>query len=273
MTRPAQPIRLPAIPGPKSSLAERVRWLIDDYWKGNRKKCAEDVGVNPTYISRICTETNNPGTDLLEKLADKPFINTRWLLSGNGTPYLSVDQQLPTSWMLPVLSELPIGPIRQTSFLLIRSQKEIDASNYSISRCWTQLTAADQLAYRGDLGFQVGDYILWETDPVYWKDMSIFQRRPTIIADKKTCQPKISILEYQEPEDDEPYLSCHDLVRPPVEKNNCAREYRVQVAKDSSLIVTEVTKRKRPEMPNHDLLYVREQRRIIAVALMRSGSY
>jgi transcriptional regulator with XRE-family HTH domain len=273
MTRPAQPIRLPVIPGPKSTLADRVRWLIEDYWKGNRKNCADDVGVNPTYISRIATETNNPGADLLEKLADKPFINTRWLLSGNGTPYLSVDEQLPSSWMLPVLSELPTGHIRQPSLLLVRSQKEIDASNYTISRCWTQLTAGDELAYRGDLGFQVGDYLLWETNPNYWKDLSIFKRRPAIITDKKTGQSKINILEYQEPEDDEPYVSCHDLERPTVEQNAPAREYRLQVTKDNRIIVADMTKRKRPRMPMHDHLHLREQRRIIAVAVMRCGSY
>jgi len=265
-------MRLPAVPGPKTSLAERVRWLLEDYWKGNRKKCADDIGVNPTYISRVATETNNPGTDLLEKFAEKPFINTRWLLTGHGTPYLSADQQFPTSWTLPVVGELPNGQIRQPSSLLARHHKEIDVANYSISRCWTQLTISDELAHRGDFGFLVGDYILWETDPEYWRELSIFERRPAVVINKKTNQPEIKVLEYREPEDDEPYISCLDLKKPAVKKISSSREYLLKV-EDNRIEISEPTKRKRIGYPIMDNIFLHERRRIIAAAVLRCGNY
>lgn len=267
-------MRLPAIPDPKSSLADRVRWLLDDYWKGNRKKCADDVGVSPTYISRIATETNNPGTDLLEKLAEKPFINTRWLLTGAGTPYLSAEQQLPTSWMLPVVNELPNGPIQQPSSLLARQYKEIDASNYSISRCWTQLVMSDDLAHRGEYGYQVGDYILWETNPAYWKDLSIFHRRPAVVTGKSSSQPVMKILEYhEETEEEAAYLSSDDLTRPPLQQPPYEREYTLKILKDNRLHIKENNNRKRQILPAYDHIYSKDRRRILAVAIMRSGNY
>ena len=214
MPRPSQPIRLPTVPGPKSSLADRVRWLIDDYWSGNRKKCAEDLGTYDMNISRVATGTNNPGTDLLEKLSEKPFINTRWLLSGTGTPYLSAKEQYPISWTLPVVDELPTGIIQQPSMLLARRHKEIDVSNYATSRCWSQLTLRDELAHRPLYGLSVGDFLLWETNPAYWKDLKVFDKRPAIIADKSTKHPRVVVLDYHEETEDEPCcLYCDDLLK------------------------------------------------------------
>lgn len=70
----------------KSTINERVLYIIDNQCSGNRKKFAEKIGFKPQVISNIVSgRKSKPSFDVLNAIKTSfVYINSEWLLTGKG---------------------------------------------------------------------------------------------------------------------------------------------------------------------------------------------
>ncbi len=69
-------------------MGKRIGQLIKDMGI-SKAQFAKTVGTSASRVSNITTGRNKPDSPMLEKLAKSyPEVNTRWLLTGKGTPFL-----------------------------------------------------------------------------------------------------------------------------------------------------------------------------------------
>jgi transcriptional regulator with XRE-family HTH domain len=70
-----------------SIMNERIREFLLAENKSSAQ-LAEEIGVQPSGISHILSERNNPSLDFVIKMLEKyQFLSTDWLLFGKGTMY------------------------------------------------------------------------------------------------------------------------------------------------------------------------------------------
>jgi len=93
------------------SFGERIDYLIK--LEGlSARKAAKVFDVSPTHIQKMRTGTSIPGGDVLSKIvAAYPKVDTRWLLTGEGEPFLQSPNPLDSSvhpvQVIPPVSSTP----------------------------------------------------------------------------------------------------------------------------------------------------------------------
>lgn len=73
------------------NIKERLQFIVDNKFGGNKAAFAEAVGLRPTTISNYIgrgDRTSKPSSDILENIVNSVSgINTFWLLTGEGDPF------------------------------------------------------------------------------------------------------------------------------------------------------------------------------------------
>ena len=68
--------------------AERIRWIIDEFYKGHPKRLADAIGVAPATFTQILNKGAYPSWKLIVGILKiHPEVNPDWFLHGK-TPRL-----------------------------------------------------------------------------------------------------------------------------------------------------------------------------------------
>lgn len=67
---------------------ERLQYVINDITNGNKKKFAEEAGVNQSTLQNYL-KGRTPKADALEKICKTYKVNLNWLVAGIGERYLN----------------------------------------------------------------------------------------------------------------------------------------------------------------------------------------
>ena len=102
----------PVVATAESSAADRIAWLLNEVWSGNRSEMARAVHVTHSALAKIARGEQEPGRRLLQAVASDPRVNAAWLLSGVGDPLFDADQpSTGRDWPMQIALELLPGPV------------------------------------------------------------------------------------------------------------------------------------------------------------------
>lgn len=77
------------------SISERLQFIVDEVFNGNKAAFARTIGIPPTSISNYLGKerTSKPSSDILERIVNAvDKINAYWLLTGKGEAFISNTQ-------------------------------------------------------------------------------------------------------------------------------------------------------------------------------------
>lgn len=95
------------VPGENSTVRDRVIWLLNSLWGGNRSAMAGELGFSHAAIVKIVQGEREPGRGMLASVASHPKVNPKWLMEGTGEPLLDKQSQLSTAvWARPISRDL-----------------------------------------------------------------------------------------------------------------------------------------------------------------------
>ena len=95
------------IPREHSAVRERVVWLLNNVWRGNRSAMAADLGFSHAAIVKLVQGEREPGRGMLAALASHPKVNPTWLMEGTGEPLLDKQSQWSAAvWARPISRDL-----------------------------------------------------------------------------------------------------------------------------------------------------------------------
>ena len=81
------------------SITERLQYIIEELFDGNKAAFARTIGIAPTSISNYLGKerASKPSSDILEKIVNSvEKVNAYWLLTGKGEAFVQ-DNQYSTS--------------------------------------------------------------------------------------------------------------------------------------------------------------------------------
>jgi hypothetical protein len=169
------------IPGRRSSASERVVWLLNAIWKGNRSEMGRSVGCSHTVLAKIVGGQQGPGRRLLASIAEHPKVNPGWLLSGAGEPLLASGSMSAEGVMLPIAQRpLPGHPDRHREYLSGQSFP-VPSAYYRDSRYWLAIERGARMLNDLRESFEVGDLLLMETSPEWCQQFNQVNGRLCII--------------------------------------------------------------------------------------------
>ncbi len=156
------------VPDQSSTTAERVAWLLESVWSGNRSEMGRAIGVTHSVLGKIAAGKQSAGRELLSKLAEHPKINPTWLLTGSGEPLLASDQSSMSGLVLPIADHPLPGPTEKNRSHFLGPCFPVAGAYFRASRYW--LRFSDELSPHNfrRAGLRPGDLILMETDYNYW---------------------------------------------------------------------------------------------------------
>lgn len=77
------------------SISERLQYIIEELFDGNKAAFARTIGIAPTSISNYLGKgrASKPSSDILEKIVNSvEKINAYWLLTGKGEAFTQNNQ-------------------------------------------------------------------------------------------------------------------------------------------------------------------------------------
>ena len=170
----------------KSSPAQRVIWLLEQVWNGNRSEMGRAIGCSHSVLTKIAAGQQAPGRHLLTAIAAHPKVNPTWLMSGEGEPLLAERSDSPAEgWPLPIARQIIVGPPAQYRTLLSGEHFPVTGAFYQPSRYWLEIQPSDPITRSRHNLAKDGDLLLMETDPVWWKE--------TYLVDGRTCVVRVQI--------------------------------------------------------------------------------
>lgn len=71
---------------------DRVRYVIDAFEGGNAGRFAQRVGISKYAVSRMCTGKSSVTPHAAAIVRAYPLVSMAWLLTGEGSPPLSLSE-------------------------------------------------------------------------------------------------------------------------------------------------------------------------------------
>jgi len=145
--------------------AERLVFLLEALWSGNRSAMAAAIGCSHTAISQVATGKRPLGGRLMKLVAEHPKVNPIWLLSGEGEPLLAEGTGVPSEgWPVPVVhSPLPGPPMEHPALLTGRTFPAPGVWARE-SRYWLQIRDGQEITTAMGSRLAAGVLLLIETD-------------------------------------------------------------------------------------------------------------
>ena len=143
--------------------SERLVYLLDKLWRGNRSAMAADCGCSQGAISHVATGRRQVGQRLLSLVAADSRVNGSWLLTGEGQPLLTMtfaDRQacrlLISEQLLPTLND-------QVRALLSGESVDVAEGAASPTRYAFRIPAGHVVLTAEDAALRGGDLLVIET--------------------------------------------------------------------------------------------------------------
>ncbi len=243
-----------------SALGERITWLLDHVWDGNRSAMSRDVGCSPSVITKVAAGSQSAGRRLLTAIANHPKINPTWLLSGIGEPLLADSPEVPAAgWPLEITRQPLLGAPADCPGLLSGESFPTAGAFYRESRYWIEVQPRDPLLRLRHLRIAAKDLLLIETDKSYWSQIHLVQDRICVVEQQGVAE--LAFVHHHEGDPDDP--NEHLYVEMPYEQETGDRLVIVRLRADGS---TE-TKVREPAPPLPRTRTIRSSQ-ILGVCLM-----
>lgn len=198
--------------GRESTPSQRVTWLLDNIWNGNRSEMARAIGVTHSVLAKVAAGTQSAGRRLLGAIASHPKINPAWLLNGQGEPLLVESGLGPTDgWPVPISTQLLFGTPEKHRDLLNGEHFSLAGSQYRVSRYWLRVSPNDAIVEHPFIKVRPYDLLLMETDSSWWQDPMQFDQRICGIKLPNSPFPRLGIVTYRGPNAEEPGLLCAEM--------------------------------------------------------------
>lgn len=116
------------------NITERLQFIVDNVFDGNKAAFARQIGIAPTSISNYLSKerASKPSSDILENIVTYiPNISAKWLLTGEGealTSKYSIDYSSNEERGNQFYNEKDIHYIECIKNLSITSQKNAEAN-------------------------------------------------------------------------------------------------------------------------------------------------
>jgi len=177
-----------------STPSQRLVYLLDKLWKGNRSAMAADCGCSQGAVSHVATGRRQAGQRLLSLIAVDPRVNGSWLLTGEGQPLLTMTyadrraaRLLISDQLLPVLND-------RVHALLSGESVDVAEGVASPSRYAFRIPAGHTVLTADDSALRVGDLLLIETatgDLV--KQRELLDGRLIVVKSGESTYPDLEI--------------------------------------------------------------------------------
>lgn len=171
---------------------ERVTWLLEHVWGGNRSQMARDIGVSHSVLAKIASGTQSAGRRILGAIAAHPKVNPTWLLTGHGEPLLASSTAAPAEgWPLPISRQLLwLRPREQRDFFTGETFP-VAGALYRETRYWLRVLPANSLVQHPFLSVRPYDLLLMETDPAFWATAEQIDQRICGVLRPGELQPRL----------------------------------------------------------------------------------
>lgn len=132
------------------TINERMQFIVDKKFNGNKAAFAKALGIAPTSISNYLSKSraSKPTSDILGQIVNiVDDVNALWLLTGNGTPFSNTE---PENDDKPQISFTKGVPYYNVDFIggfdivlndqTILPEYLIDFKKYNDATCWCNVT-------------------------------------------------------------------------------------------------------------------------------------
>lgn len=132
------------------TINERMQFIVDKKFNGNKAAFAKALGIAPTSISNYLSKSraSKPTSDILGQIVNiVDDVNALWLLTGNGTPFSNIG---PENDDKPQISFTKGVPYYNVDFIggfdivlndqTILPEYLIDFKKYNDATCWCNVT-------------------------------------------------------------------------------------------------------------------------------------
>jgi hypothetical protein len=153
------------LPPDAPAICRRIDWLLRAIWANNMTRMAKDLGVSQTALSRVLAG-QMPSGKMLEGLAARADLNTRWLLAGQGAEMLGPGRS-PGSVLCPLATALLPGDPAARPELLAGLTLPVASPHLLGAPYWFEVKGGDPVTkdWPGSPREKIaeGDYLLIET--------------------------------------------------------------------------------------------------------------
>ena len=205
-------------PGGESTPAERITWLLNTVWGGNRSEMARAVGVTHSVLTKVASGQQGPGRRLMAAIASHPKINPGWLLSGEGEPLVADSREgRAEGWAVPIAVEPLPGPLDQHRDQLSAEFFPTAGAFYRATRYWLRVSAGEPALNDKTSGVHEGDLLLIETDPAAWKLPESVDGKLCLVRLPASKRVELAKAEWTQNSEDEPEALTVDTFRRPID--------------------------------------------------------
>lgn len=195
---------------------ERIKWLVETKFEGNRSAMAKAIGFSHTIVGRVAAGTE-PGRRFLEAVTKHLHVNAAWLERGEGQPF--PDDHADEDRGIPVANvPLPGPPMSYQP--LLEGWLVVPEVVPSPSVYWLALQREQAVVAQPSTGFRGGDLLLMETDPAKFPEESdLFGDLCVVRGGEGGSQLRLATVEHRGGgfDDEAPHIEAdyHDVVKTP----------------------------------------------------------
>ena len=199
-----------------ATASERIKWLVETKFKGNRSALAKAIGFSHTIVGRVAAGAT-PGRRLLEAVVRHLYVNPVWLERGEGQPL--PDGHADGERRLPVATAARPGPPLSHQHLL-EGWLLVPEVVPSPSVYWLALQGDQPIVAQPSTGFRGGDLLLMETDPAKFpKESSLIGDVCVVRGGEGGSRLRLATLDRRGGgfDDEDPHIEAdyHDAVKTP----------------------------------------------------------
>lgn len=230
MKRIGGPTKNQTVPDEWASPGRRVNWLLDKKFIGNRSTMARRLGFAPSTLSRVVTGEKPPGRRLLTAIVEHLGVDSKWLLTGEGEPFVRTITSGGWETVAPVADKLLPGAPQDHRELL--TPESFDTTTLlGPSQYWYRLTRDDPIVNDTRRGFRSGDLLLLETDRTRFPKSENLNNNICVITfmiDGRSTRKLGSVTEFGGSIDDGPARLEADTFDLPMDTQRIVKEYIIQ---------------------------------------------
>ena len=215
-------------PGSRSSPSERVVWLLETVWEGNRSEMGRAVGCSHAVLSKIASGHQGVGRQLLTAIASHPKVSPAWLFGGEGEPLLAEREDAPSEgWPLPVAKQLLPGEPNDNRHLLSGESYPIAGAFYRPTRYWLEIQRGDPIVKEQSQRVHSGDLLLMETAQAWRNEHRLVDERLCAIyfvSEGSESQVRLGLVTFEPDTEDDAGYFVVDAFERSVDQSQLVRE-------------------------------------------------
>jgi hypothetical protein len=145
-------------------MQQRIRWVLNNLYRGNQSHMAAAMGMSQSLISRVANGRQGAGPEFLDALKRLPGLNPNWVDSGEGEPLLP-----PTRGTLPIARGILPGEPAAYPELQTGERHPVAEAFERPSRYWVRLLPGAKVLQIREVALLSGDLLLFEADRAVWE--------------------------------------------------------------------------------------------------------